>query len=208
VNTINIGDSQIAPSKIVCVGRNYLAHIQELNNEVPENMVLFIKPNSSISEQLSSQQVGNSDNEALHYETEICFLYDNNQLCGVGIGLDLTKRNLQASLKSKGLPWERAKCFDGAALFSDFIKIDHISEQLNLTLHINGVATQHAHTSHMIYCVPSILSQIQSFMSLVDGDIIMTGTPAGVGVIEQGALFECRLYDGQQLLIEKSWHAN
>lgn len=208
MNTINIGDRQIAPSKIVCVGRNYLAHIQELNNEVPENMVLFIKPNSSISKQLSSRQVGHSDNEALHYETEICFLYENNQLCGLGIGLDLTKRKLQASLKKKGLPWERAKCFDGAALFSDFIKIDHISEQLNLTLDINGIATQHAHISHMIYCVPNILSQIQSFMSLVDGDIIMTGTPAGVGVIEPGALFECRLYDGEQLLIEKSWHAN
>ena len=123
----------VNPGKILCVGRNYAAHIEELGNEVPENMVVFGKPNSSITDTLKA--VHNTD--AIHFECEICFMYLNNRFGAVGVGLDLTKRDVQNKLKDKGLPWERAKAFDGSALFSNFVEIDQVSDKLSLELKID-----------------------------------------------------------------------
>ena len=109
MHSVKLASEEFTPSKIVCVGRNYAEHIAELNNETPTSMVLFVKPNSAISQQLHAEHNG----EALHYETELCFLIKNKQLAGVGLGLDLTKRSLQSALKEKGLPWERAKAATG-----------------------------------------------------------------------------------------------
>ncbi|MEH6444437.1 MAG: fumarylacetoacetate hydrolase family protein [Oceanospirillaceae bacterium] len=195
------------PSKIICVGRNYLEHINELNNEIPENMVLFFKPNSAISQDLQAEHSIKNEAESIHYEAEICFIYQHQRLAAVGIGLDLTKRALQTKLKEKGLPWERAKAFDGAALFSDFVSIAAISEQLELTLHIDGELAQHAHISHMMYSPTQILHEIQQFVTLQDGDIIMTGTPAGVGEIKRGSLYSCELKNADKSLITKQWLA-
>ena len=114
----------ITPSKIVCVGRNYVEHIQELNNDVPDQMVLFIKPNSAISPTLRCYH-----QEPLHYETELCFMVVDGAFKAASVGLDLTKRQLQSQLKIKGLPWERAKGFDGSALFSEFVSIPQESEK-------------------------------------------------------------------------------
>ncbi|MGL5358272.1 MAG: fumarylacetoacetate hydrolase family protein, partial [Shewanella sp.] len=116
----NAADNAIYPTKIVCIGRNYVDHIHELGNEIPEDMVVFVKPNSAITTQLHSQHQG----EALHYEAELCFLFQGGRFSHVAVGLDLTKRALQNQLKAKGLPWERAKAFDGAALLSPFIAIE------------------------------------------------------------------------------------
>ena len=99
------------PTKVLCVGRNYVDHIEELNNAIPDAMVVFNKPCTSVTSSLSSFH-----QEALHYEAEICFIVENGQYSAVGLGLDLTKRELQSSLKAKGLPWERAKAFDGSAV--------------------------------------------------------------------------------------------
>jgi 2-keto-4-pentenoate hydratase/2-oxohepta-3-ene-1,7-dioic acid hydratase in catechol pathway len=195
------------PSKIICVGRNYLEHINELNNEIPENMVLFFKPNSAISQELQAEHCIKNEVEAIHYEAEICFVYQDHQFGAVGIGLDLTKRVLQSKLKEKGLPWERAKAFDGAALFSDFVSIDKISEQLELTLHIDGQLTQLAHISHMMYSPSLILQEVQQFVTLEDGDIVMTGTPAGVGKVRRNSHYCCELKDGDQSLMIKQWLA-
>ena len=110
MNTIQLDSQPIAPSKIVCIGRNYLEHIRELGNETPDAMVIFNKPNSAISQTLFALR-----DEPLHYEGEICFMVKQGELDALGFGLDLTKRELQSKLKSKGLPWERAKAFDAAA---------------------------------------------------------------------------------------------
>ena len=212
MQSISVAGKKISPNKILCVGRNYLEHINELNNEIPEDMVLFFKPNSSIADQLISEHKINSDSptgqeDVIHYETEICFVYEQNKFSAVGIGLDLTKRALQSKLKAKGLPWERAKAFDGAAVFSEFIAIDALSEQLSISLQIDGQLTQSAHISQMIYSPEKILQEIQKFVTLEDGDVIMTGTPAGVGQVKRGSVFKAELKCAEQLLVSAAWQA-
>ena len=131
MNSITFGDQEVYPSKIICIGRNYVGHIQELDNEVPEQPVIFIKPNSSISD-----EIVHNENEVIHFEAEITFLILSGEISGVGFGLDLTKREVQAYLKSKGLPWERAKAFDKSAVFSDFVKFDGNMNDLRMELGI------------------------------------------------------------------------
>lgn len=202
MNVVYVDERAVKPSKIVCVGRNYIEHIEELGNVVPENMVLFIKPNSAISSTLHS-----TFDESLHYEGELSFLYDQGRLSAVGFGLDLTKRELQARLKEKGLPWERAKGFDGAALFSRFVGLASPIEALNFQLIKNGVLVQQGRIGMMINKPEDILIEIQSFMTLEDGDIIMTGTPKGVGVIRTGDLFVGEIYQDDELLVQAEWVA-
>jgi len=175
INSVIFENKRIIPSKIVCVGRNYVEHIKELNNDIPTSMVLFNKPNSSISDTLYYFD------ENTRFEGEICFLIENKKIRGVGFGLDLTKANIQEKLKSKGLPWERAKSFDKSAVFSEFIKIDENDfEKLKMKLYINNNLVQYATYDLMIYKPKTILDEILSFQSLFDGDIIMSGTPKGV----------------------------
>ncbi|MGD8292159.1 MAG: fumarylacetoacetate hydrolase family protein, partial [Desulfobacterales bacterium] len=133
MHEVIVGNRVVTPSKIVCVGRNYYAHIEELGSQVPDQMILFSKPNSSISNQLSSHK-----GEQLHYEGELCFLFENGRFSAVGFGLDLTKRKLQSILKEKGLPWERAKAFDGSAVFSKFIEIFEATTEMTFELKKNG----------------------------------------------------------------------
>ncbi|MBN2659428.1 MAG: fumarylacetoacetate hydrolase family protein [Spirochaetales bacterium] len=202
--TVEAGNRRIKPGKIVCVGRNYAAHIKELGNEIPENMVLFMKPGSCVTEKLASFHCG----EPLHYEAEISFLYEKGRFSMAAIGLDLTKRGLQSRLKEKGLPWERAKAFDGAALFSPFVPFGGDFLHLSLVLEINGTIVQSASTDLMMYKPDQILKEITSFMTLEEGDIIMTGTPAGVGKIEENSLFRGVLKEGKAILSERSWQVS
>lgn len=194
----------LAPSKIVCVGRNYVDHINELGNQIADQMVVFNKPNTAIATQLLSEHNG----EPLHFETEICFKIQQGRLAEVGVGLDLTKRDLQSKLKAKGLPWERAKAFDGSALFSHFVPIEQDDiAGLNLSLSINDHLQQQGNVELMLYKPSNILTQISEFMTLNDGDIIMTGTPAGVGRVIAGDAFKASIRCADQLLIEVSWLA-
>jgi 2-keto-4-pentenoate hydratase/2-oxohepta-3-ene-1,7-dioic acid hydratase in catechol pathway len=203
MNTIKLASEHIVPSKIVCIGRNYIEHIQELGNEIPDNMVIFIKPNSSISSQLRS-----TIDEPIHYEAEICFMLKRDKLDAVGFGLDLTKRGLQSRLKGKGLPWERAKAFDGAACFSEFMPLgDTPIESLSLQLDINGKEIQKGGFPLMIYKPQDILQEISSFMTLNDGDIIMTGTPKGVGVINPQDHFNGKILSAEVTLVSQEWVA-
>ncbi|WOC27028.1 fumarylacetoacetate hydrolase family protein [Pseudoalteromonas sp. N1230-9] len=192
----------VTPSKVVCVGRNYAAHIAELNNETPTSMVLFIKPNSALSDTLCATHGA----EQLHYETELCFLVKGKQLAGVGLGLDLTKRRLQSNLKEKGLPWERAKAFNGAALFSDFVPCND-TKHYQFSLLIDGKPAQYGDTQLMLHNAEKILSEISEFMDLEDGDIIMTGTPEGVGEVESGSTFQVLLMDEQTEVLSHQWQA-
>lgn len=202
LNSITVNEQSLAPSKIVCIGRNYVDHIKELQNEVPDQMVIFIKPNSAISSDLLS-----SHQEPLHYEGEICFVVKNRRFSAVGFGLDLTKRELQGSLKAKGLPWERAKAFDGAAVFSPFVEIAQIDESLTLQLDINGETVQNGSIPLMLYKPDQILQELQTFLTLNDGDIVMTGTPEGVGVINHGDSFTGRIIREGEVITECSWIA-
>ncbi|WP_114765613.1 fumarylacetoacetate hydrolase family protein [Vibrio rhodolitus] len=204
MHSIIVEDNPIQPSKVLCVGRNYLDHIAELNNAVPEQMVVFNKPSTAITNQLIAFH-----QETLHYEGEICFVVKNGQLASVGIGLDLTKRELQAKLKEKGLPWERAKAFDGSAVFSRFISLQGLNiEELEIELFINCVRVQRGGVKQMIYPPHIILSELKSYTTLCDGDVIMTGTPQGVGEVQPGDIFLGRLVHAGKTLIEIEWLAN
>ncbi|PSV51477.1 fumarylacetoacetate hydrolase family protein [Photobacterium sp. GB-1] len=198
------GDKYITPSKVVCVGRNYVEHIYELNNEIPTQLVLFTKPNSAISQQLKAKH----SNDSVHYEVEICFMYQQGQFMAAGVGIDLTKRELQATLKQKGLPWERAKAFDGSVLFSDFVPLPNIAEtEFEVVFEQQQEVLQRGVSSQMITKPAAILQEIQSFMTLEDGDIVMTGTPKGVGEVNAGGHYTASLYIDGQRVVAQSWDA-
>lgn len=199
-----VNGKAVEPSKILCVGRNFVEHIEELGNDLPDDMVVFNKPNSSITDKLCAVH-----QEPLHYEAELCFVIENQQLAAVGIGLDLTKRKLQSSLKSQGLPWEKAKAFDGSALFSQFEMIapSQINESLSLELWIDNKLAQTGHVGLMIYKPEQIRQSLLAYTQLCDGDIIMTGTPKGVGQVKQGSRLLAKVKLGNKTIVEKQWLA-
>jgi len=199
MNLIHFNSVPLAPSKIVCIGRNYVEHIKELNNEIPSSMVIFNKPNSAISDTFRFITPDT------RYEGEICFLIMDGTIAGIGFGLDLTKAELQNHLKSKGLPWERAKGFDGSAVLGNFVPFNTAFESLRMTLHINGVLVQEATYELMIYKPLEMIEEIASFMRFEDGDIIMSGTPKGVATYHIGDEFVGRIYSNDALLIESRW---
>ncbi len=195
-------DSQsVSPSKVICIGRNYVAHIEELGNEIPENMVIFNKPNSAISQSLKYFT------PHCRFEGEICLLIIAGKIAGLGLGLDLTHAQLQNTLKQKGLPWERAKAFDGSAVLSEFIAFEGELRDIHFELYHNGTLVQYADRSLMMYKPHEMITEIQRFMTVEDHDIIMTGTPKGVGTYQQGDLFEMKLYEKEALLLVSSWKA-
>lgn len=202
MKSITLNGKNIVPSKIICIGRNYVEHIEELKNEMPTEPVIFIKPNSAISNDLSTHE-----KDEIHYESEITFLVQSGKLHAVGFGLDLTKREIQSQLKTKGLPWERAKAFDKSAVFSKFISFEGNIEHLRMELLINGKLIQQASYDLMLHKPHSLLDEINTFLSLEDGDLIMTGTPKGVGRVNSGDIFSGRIFEKDKLLLESSWVA-
>ena len=201
MNKIFLDDIEITPSKVVCIGRNYMDHISELNNEVPEEMVFFIKPNSSISNRLNFPKNQNS----CHYEAEISFMIEENKISAVGFGLDLTLREIQSKLKQKGLPWERAKAFNGSAVFSKFVNFSGDISKLEVELYINGELKQKGDYSLMINKPEKIINEANSFLSFEDGDILMSGTPKGVGEFKIGDIFIGRILLEDKILLEEEF---
>ncbi len=200
MKAIQVNGRTVYPSKIVCVGRNYVEHIRELGNEMPEQPVIFIKPNSAIGDVIRSNVI-----EPVHYEAELSFMIESGRLAAVGFGLDLTRRGLQSRLKEKGLPWERAKAFDGAAIFSRFVACPGDISRLRLELLINGQVIQRGGYELMINKPAELLAEAAGFLSFEDGDLLMTGTPAGVGAVTAGDRFIGRVYDADELLLEAEW---
>jgi 2-keto-4-pentenoate hydratase/2-oxohepta-3-ene-1,7-dioic acid hydratase in catechol pathway len=199
MNTVQFDQKIITPSKVVCVGRNYVDHIHELGNEVPTDMVIFSKPNSAISETLYFIS------EDTRFEGEICFLIEKAKISGIGFGLDLTRANIQNELKKKGLPWERAKSFNNSAVVSEFVKFDGDIKKVRLELYINDKLIQEGGYEQMIYKPEDVILEINSFMNLEDDDIIMSGTPKGVGTYSIGDKFTGKIYEGDKLLVEVDW---
>jgi 2-keto-4-pentenoate hydratase/2-oxohepta-3-ene-1,7-dioic acid hydratase in catechol pathway len=203
MKTVTVDGKSVVPSKVVCVGRNYVEHIKELNNEVPTSMVIFMKSNSALSSELITGK-----QTPLHYEGEISFLIQQGKINAVGFGLDLTNRELQSELKSKGLPWERAKAFDGAAVMSSFVSIQEEDiDKLSMELWINGLLVQEGGVDLMIYKPLQVIEEINSFSTLSDNDIVMSGTPKGVGSYVEGDIFEGKIFINQQEIIFHKWIA-
>ena len=199
MKTINYNNKKITPSKVICIGRNYVEHIKELNNETPDSMVVFNKPNSAISNKLEFIS------KDTRFEGEICFLIKGGKIDGVGFGLDLTKADIQSMLKEKGLPWERAKAFDNSAVLGEFVSFNGDIKTLRLELFINDNLIQFANYDLMIYKPEHMIDEIKSFMTLEDDDIIMSGTPKGVGNYKVGDKFIGKIFSDDMLLVETSW---
>lgn len=200
MKSVKLDGQDIFPSKIICIGRNYVGHIKELGNEIPKEPVIFIKPNSAISAEIHSGKPGE-----IHFEGELSIMVRSGELAAVGFGLDLTKRELQSSLKARGLPWERSKAFDGAAVFSEFVTFSGQIDDLGLELYINDRLVQRGGCVLMMYKPGEILEETESFLSVEDGDLIMTGTPEGVGPLRAGDRFSGRIFDKDRLIVEGSW---
>jgi 2-keto-4-pentenoate hydratase/2-oxohepta-3-ene-1,7-dioic acid hydratase in catechol pathway len=196
-------DQQLYPhalGKIVCVGRNYAAHAKELNNPIPSEPILFIKPASSAVPFAPVFTIC-EDQGSVHYELEIAILIGKTLtnatpaqvaagIAGVGLALDLTLRDLQATLKEKGHPWERAKSFDGACPMTDFVSIDSNKpadwQALELILEKNGQIQQQGRSADMLFSILPLIAHMSENFSLQPGDVVLTGTPAGVGPLTIG----------------------
>lgn len=188
--------------KIICIGRNYGEHIKELGNARPEEPVIFMKPDTAL---IKSGQVFILPDALgeIHYELELVFRigktgkfiepeFAHRYIDQFTVGIDFTARNLQQYLKEKGLPWERAKAFDGSALVGEMQKFENFDSLMNTPfhLHLNATKVQTGKMSEMIYSVPELISFISKSFTLKTGDLIFTGTPKGVGKISKGDLLE------------------
>lgn len=183
--------------KIVCVGRNYAAHAAELNNPLPAAPLLFIKP-ATAAVALEAPFAIPRDRGAVHHETELAILIGSTltnadpqtaagAIAGIAVALDLTLRDIQDQLKKDGHPWERAKAFDGAYPVSGFVSATGIDLQ-NLTIQLwrNGILQQDGNTQQMLFPIIELLCEISRTFTLLPGDIVSTGTPAGVGPLLPG----------------------
>ena len=202
MGSVVFNGQSVRPGKVICVGKNYAAHIEEMASVPAENMVVFMKPATSIGTELFAAL-----DEPLHYEGEICLLMQGGEIAGVGFGLDLTKRETQAKLKAAGLPWERSKAFTGSALFSEFVTAPQDLSQLGVELTVDDELRQKGDVSLMLYPPNVILMELKQFLVLEDYDIVMTGTPAGVGPVQAGEQFHGRVLDGERELISGAWLA-
>ena len=183
--------------KIICIGRNYVAHAQELGNEVPENPVIFMKPDTAVLKKGSDFYIPEFSDD-VHYELEVVlkiskggkYIREENaskHYDEIGLGIDFTARDLQSKLKSKGLPWELAKGFDGSAVVSDFVSKEKFDmKNLNFTLDKNQEQVQNGNTSLMLFSPEKIIAFVSQYFTLKAGDLIFTGTPEGVGKVSEG----------------------
>lgn len=196
--------------KLICIGRNYAAHIEELQNERPEEPVVFIKPDSAILAKEQDFYIPEFSNE-IHYEVEVLVKikkvgkhiseqFAHTYYDEIGLGIDFTARDLQARLKAKGLPWEKAKGFDGSAVVGRWKQKDLYEniDKLGFSLLKNGENVQNGNTSLMLWKIDELISYVSTYFMLKKGDILFTGTPAGVGKVSPNDYLSGRL-EGEEL---------
>jgi len=184
--------------KIICVGRNYAAHAKELNNSVEEEPVIFLKPDTALLNNNQDFYLPDFSND-IHYETEVVVKinkagkhidekFAHRYYDSVSLGIDFTARDLQSMLKAKGLPWERAKAFDGSAVIGSFLPLADVGmiSDLSFSMNLNGQKVQSANTSEMVFSVDKVIAFVSRFITLKTGDLIYTGTPQGVGKVNVG----------------------
>lgn len=200
--------------KTVCVGRNYAAHIEELNNATPTEPLLFIKPDTALCHARGALEVPLGQGPC-HNELELAVLIRSRlqkaapeqvlaAVWGYGLGLDLTLRDVQTALKDKGLPWERAKAFDGSCALSGFVAAEKVSDpqSLSFKLWVNDTLRQHGECRFMLWTVATLLSEISQVFTLRPGDVVLTGTPKGVGPLESGDELRASLLEHFELNAE------
>ncbi|MBP5978602.1 MAG: fumarylacetoacetate hydrolase family protein [Halomonas sp.] len=200
-----------ALGKVVCVGRNYADHAKELNNPVPSEPLIFIKPATSVVDITQPLNPPFSRGD-VHYEAELALLVGETithatpdeaerAIVGIGLALDLTLRDVQAQLKEKGHPWEIAKGFDGSCPLSQFLPLSRVPNwnALTFTLEIDGEERQHGEGSDMIFAIPSLVAEMSRHFTLEPGDVILTGTPAGVGELSRGISLRLTLTGGLEI---------
>jgi len=197
--------------KIICIGRNYVAHARELNNPLPAEPVFFMKPDTAIitrNRPFFYPEVSTN----IHYEVELVFRinkngrhiqekFANTYYDEIGIGIDFTARDIQQKCKEKGLPWEPAKAFDGSAPISKFIPLNRFPDKSNIQFHLlkNDDKVQDGNSGLMIFNIDKIISYVSKFVTLKMGDLIYTGTPAGVGQVAIGDKLEAYI-EGEKML--------
>lgn len=187
--------------KIFCIGRNYTEHIQELNNNTPDQPLVFMKPQTALLKNNDAFYYPNFSNE-IHYECELVLKigkngkkispkYASSYIKEYTVGIDFTARDLQKKLKEKGHPWEIAKAFDSSAPIGQFITATKDTNWDNIAFQLkrNNETVQQGNTKDLIFDIPTLISHISTFFTLQTGDLIFTGTPAGVGKIELGDHF-------------------
>lgn len=187
--------------KIICIGRNYAEHAKELGNEIPENPVIFMKPDTAVKKKGSDFYIPEFS-EDIHYELEVVLKISkggkyiqeekaDNYFDEIGLGIDFTARDLQSQLKAKGLPWELAKGFDGSAVISEFYKKENFDlKNLNFSLIKNKEEVQNGNTSLMLFSPEKIIAFVSQYFTLRVGDLIFTGTPKGVGSVSENDILQ------------------
>ncbi len=200
----------VVKMKIFCVGRNYSEHAKELGNAVPENPVIFSKPDTALLKNGDPFYHPDFSND-VHHEVELVIRinkmgkkiqekFAKNYFNEIGLGIDFTARDVQTRLKEKGLPWELAKGFDGSAPLGDFMTIDKLDlKNINFSLTKNGEVVQHGNTAQMIFSFEQIVSFVSQYFTLKVGDLIYTGTPAGVSKVNIGDVLDGFIEDKKML---------
>jgi len=181
--------------KLICIGRNYTEHIEELENEKPTDPVIFLKPDTAILLKKQPFFIPEFSND-VHHEVELLVKinrvgkyidrkFAHKYYNEIGLGIDFTARDLQRELKEKGLPWEKAKAFDGSAVIGEWLAKDNFEDvdNIDFSIHKNDVIVQQGNTSHMLWKIDEIIEYVSKYFTLKIGDVIFTGTPAGVGKV-------------------------
>ena len=200
--------------KIICIGRNYAKHIEELQNERPENPVVFLKPDSAILAKKQPFFIPPFSNE-IHYEVEVLVKinkvgkyieekFAHKYYDEIGLGIDFTARDLQNQLREKGLSWEKSKAFDGSAVIGEFYKKESLGDLTNLdfTLHKNEELVQNGNTNAMLWTIDELIAYVSQFFTLKKGDILFTGTPAGVGKVSENDILKGTIANKQAFSIK------
>ncbi|THF49890.1 fumarylacetoacetate hydrolase family protein [Flavobacterium supellecticarium] len=196
--------------KIICIGRNYTEHIAELQNERPDEPVIFLKPDTAILPKQFPFVIPEFSND-VHHEVEILVKiskvgkyiepkFAHKYYDEIGLGIDFTARDVQSRLKEKGLPWEKAKAFDGSAVIGEFLSKTEFNSLENITFELasNGQTVQKGNTSHMLWKIDELIAYVSQYFTLKTGDVIFTGTPAGVAKVNPNDVLE-GFIEGKQL---------
>jgi 2-keto-4-pentenoate hydratase/2-oxohepta-3-ene-1,7-dioic acid hydratase in catechol pathway len=199
--------------KIICIGRNYAAHAAELGNEIQKEPVIFMKPDSAVFRQRDAFYIPDWTND-VHYELEVVVRINRlgknieprfaaKYYADFTVGIDFTARDIQAQLKAKGLPWEKAKAFDQSAVLGEYLSAsDYDLSNLNFQLKKNGDVVQDGNTSLMLHDIPRIIEHCSQYFTLKIGDLIFTGTPEGVGPVVSGDILEGYIEDKKVLHVK------
>jgi len=205
MHTVKLNGRDIPVGKVVCIGRNYAEHIKELGNQTPDKPVIFIKPASAIVPSGGTIVIPNYSDDC-HHEIELAVLIGKSAknvtaaeapgyVSGYAVALDLTLRDVQSAQKSKGLPWEIAKAFDTSCPISDFVLAGQVPDpqKLQLKLTVSGEVRQDGNTRDMMRSIAELIAAASSYFTLEEGDILLTGTPSGVGRIASGDQLEASI---------------